>query len=63
MEPKQQYKLIGIIYWNYNFLMQTENCIQRGMYYELKNSKEKYGHHLTDEEIRGMIVSLIGAGI
>lgn len=43
--------------------MQTENCIQRGMYYELKNSKEKYSHHLTDEEIRGMIVNLIGAGI
>lgn len=40
----------------------TENNIESGIYCELKNAAEKYGCNITDAEVKGIIVNLIGAG-
>ncbi|XP_048730746.1 cytochrome P450 2J6-like isoform X2 [Ostrea edulis] len=41
----------------------NEGNIERGIYYELKNAKERHGLHFTDNHIKAILVNIIGAGI
>ncbi|XP_055998071.1 cytochrome P450 2C31-like isoform X1 [Ostrea edulis] len=40
----------------------NEGNIERGIYYELKNAKERHGLHFTDNHIKAILVNIIGAG-
>ncbi|XP_048780297.2 cytochrome P450 2C31-like [Ostrea edulis] len=40
----------------------NERNIEKGMYYELQNAKEMYNHHLTDNQIKGILSNVVGGG-